>query len=286
MQDIIRWLRKVECSAGEVYAEAAASYAGEGAFSGFLGRLAEEESWHYHVLGNALAYLAEVDSIEPDISVDEETGARILGYFEDMKEKLLSGTLSRRALVEKIVEAELSEWNDIFLYVVNTLKEQTSEFTYPATRIQAHVKGIEHYLRDVEKSLAVMEKIRTLPPIWVENILIAEDNEMIADLVRSLLGREGNIDVVHDGTDALERIESKYYKLIVSDINMPRMDGFTLYERCEQKYPGIGSRFLFISGNLSAEKRGYLEKRNISYLAKPMAIQELRDSAARIILSA
>lgn len=286
MRDIIRWLRKVEHSAGEAYAEAAAVYAGERDFSAFLERLAEEEAWHYHVMGSAEIFLGEKNDIEPDIRVDEETSTRIKGYFEDMKEGLVSGTLSRRTLLEKIVEAELSEWNDIFLYVVSMLKEQTSEFTYPASRIQAHVKGIEHYLQDREKNQAVLQKIKALPPVWVENILIAEDNEMIADLVRSLLGREGNIDVVHDGAEALELIENKYYKLIVSDINMPRMDGLTLYERSEQKFPGIASRFLIISGNLSPEKIGYLQEKKISYLAKPMAIQELRDIAARIILSA
>lgn len=286
MRDIIRWLRKVEHSAGETYAEAAALYAGERDFSAFLEHLAAEEAWHCQVMESAETYVAEVESIEPDFSVDEETGTRILGYFEDMKEGLGSGTLSRQALLEKIVEAELSEWNDIFWYVVNTLKDQTNEFSFYTARIQAHVKRIEHYLQDVEKNTTILEKIQTLQPVWVESILIAEDNEMIAELVASLLGREGNIDVVHDGTDALERIESKFYKLIVSDINMPHMDGFTLYERCERKFPGIGSRFLFISGNLSPEKIGYLEKRNISYLAKPMAIKELREIAARILLSA
>jgi len=285
MRDIIRWLRKVEHSAGEAYAEAAALYAGEREFSAFLERLAEEEAWHYHVMGSAEVFLGEGGDIEPDIRVDEETSTRIQGYFEDMKEGLANGTLSRQALLEKVVEAELSEWNEIFLYVVSTLKDRTSEFIYPTTRIQAHVKGIEHYLQNVEKNQAVLKKIKALPPVWVENILIAEDNEMIADLVRSLFEREGNVDVVHDGTEALELIEKKYYKLIVSDINMPRMDGLTLYERSEQKFPGIASRFLVISGNLSSEKIDYLEEKKISYLAKPMAIQELRDIAARIILS-
>ncbi|HKJ65820.1 MAG TPA: hypothetical protein VJ969_10480, partial [Desulfopila sp.] len=224
MRDIIRWLQKVEHSAGEAYAEAASLYAGERAFSAFLEHLAEEEAWHYYVLGSAETYLSKWGNIELDISVDEETGTRILGYFEDMKEGLVSGALSRQALLENIVEAELSEWNDIFWYVVNTLKEQTNEFTFSAARIQAHVKRIEHYLQDVEKNAAVLKKIQTLPSVWVESILIAEDNLMIADLVASLLGREGNIEIVHDGIDALERIESKFYKLIVSDINMPHMD--------------------------------------------------------------
>lgn len=286
MKDIVSWLRKIEHLASEVYARAAEYYGDDSVFAEFLSHLAEEEAWHYHVMGSAAQLLESESGFGPVISVDKKTGDKIIGLFRDIKKGLDSKSYSKSECLEMIVEVELSEWNDIFLYIVNTLKDVTPEFSYPAARIQAHVKGIEHYLQNVEKKGDIFARMRELPPVWVENILIAEDEKMIADLVKSLLNGEGNIDTVYDGKVALEMIQKKYYKLIISDIDMPIKDGLTMYKQAVAQFPGIGSRFLFITGNLTDDKVQFFKDNNLKYLAKPMGIQELRDLSYEIILSA
>ncbi len=69
-----------------------------------------------------------------------------MNYFFDIKKGIEQKKLSKDKFFEKMVEAELSEWNYIFLYVINTLKQKTNEFIYPAARMQAHIKSIEYYL--------------------------------------------------------------------------------------------------------------------------------------------
>ncbi len=170
-----------------------------------------------------------------------------------MREGIENKTLTKLDLIKKIVAVELSEWNDIFLYVVNYLKEQADEFLYPAAKIQTHIKEVEYFLEKVESDPELLKKIKELPPVWTENILIVDDEEMVSYLIRSLLNREGNIDTASNGQEALKMIKNSFYKLIISDVDMPVMDGFALYEQTVTKFPSLNKRFLFITGNISEE---------------------------------
>lgn len=63
-------------------------------------------------------------------------------------------------------------------------------------------------------------------------LLLVEDSLIARDLERTILESAGyEVDVALDGIDALERLRTGSYDLIVTDIEMPRMDGFGLLER-------------------------------------------------------
>ena len=285
MKEIIKWLREIEHLANKVYSQAALFYANDANLKNFLEHTAEEEAWHYHVMGSAADYLSTEPDFIPVIAVDDKTKDKITNYFLEINKGIEEGTLSRTELIEKIVEVELSEWNDIFLYVVTFLKEKTCEFKYPAARIQTHIKEIEYYLETVEGRPQALKKIKELPPIWIENILIVDDEEMITALLKSLLNRSGNIDIAHNGQEALKMMEGKFYKLIVTDIDMPKMDGLRFYTKAVEKYPSSRNRFLFMTGDLSSERQAFFDDKQIQYLAKPMNISALREEAAKIIIS-
>jgi len=285
MKKLIRWLREVEHLANEIYSQAATVYADDPQFKEFFEQNAEDEAWHYHVMGSAAEYFSSTPAPVPAISVDKETSDRIMQYFSDIKERLDKKTIPKEELIEKIVEAELSEWNDIFFYVVNILKEKTNEFIYPAARIQAHIKKIVRFLEKIDNNSNILKKLRALPPVWTENILIVDDEEMITTLIKSLLNREGNIDVANNGEKALNYIEKKFYKLVISDINMPKMDGVSLYKKSVSKFPTLKKRFLFLSGGLFPEIEAFLDENHLKYLSKPVQIKVLREIASEIILS-
>jgi two-component system chemotaxis sensor kinase CheA len=62
-----------------------------------------------------------------------------------------------------------------------------------------------------------------------KKILIAEDTLTIRELEKSILEAQGyQVDVAVDGLDALNKLSATHYDLVVSDIQMPRMDGFEL----------------------------------------------------------
>ncbi|MGD2028640.1 MAG: response regulator [Desulfobacterales bacterium] len=285
MKILIRWLREDEHLANEIYFQAAAVYADDSQFKAFLEHIAEDEAWHYHVMGSAAEFFSSTPAPVPAISVDKETSDRVMKYFSDIKERLDKKTISKEDFIEKIAELELSEWNDIFLYVVTILKEKTNEFIYPAARIQAHIKGMIRFLEKTGHQHIILKKLKALPPVWTENILIVDDEEMITTLIKSILNREGNIDIAKNGEEALNYIEKKFYKLIISDIDLPKMDGLSLYKTSVAKFPTLKKRFLFLSGGLSPERKAFLDENHLKYLLKPAKINVLREVASEIILS-
>lgn len=285
MKKLIRWLREIEHLANEIYLQAAVVYADDPQFKAFLERNAEDEAWHYHVMGSAAEYFSLTPAPVPAVSMDEKTSSEIRNYFSDIKERLKERTISKEEFIEKIAEAELSEWNDIFLYVVDILKENTNEFKYPAARIQAHIKRIVKFIEKTDGLPGIINKLEALPPVWTENILIVDEEEVITTLIKSLLNREGNIDTAHNGEAALNCLEKKFYKLIISDIDMPIMDGLTLFKKAVARFPNLHKRFLFMSGDLSHERKAFLNENQVKYLSKPMEIKVLKEVASEIILS-
>lgn len=284
MKDIVKWLRKIEHQANEVYMRAAALYVDDPKLWKFLEHSSEDEAWHYHVMGSAVDFLSSASELIPAISIDKETNDKIHTYLDDISDCLNKKTLSRDELIQKIVTLELSEWNDIFLYAVNVLKEVAPEFRYPAATIQAHMREITYFLESVEKRPELLKQITSLPPVWTENILIVDDNEMITTLFNSLLNREGNVDLANNGQEALEQIDKKYYKLIISDIDMPIVDGISFFKLATAKFPGLTNRFLFVSGDVSAERKDFFNENGLKYFLKPVPINILREEAMKIIL--
>lgn len=62
-------------------------------------------------------------------------------------------------------------------------------------------------------------------------VLAVDDSRTMRDLLGQALGAAGfEPALAEDGVDALERLEAAAPDVIVTDINMPRMDGFGLIE--------------------------------------------------------
>ena len=73
-------------------------------------------------------------------------------------------------------------------------------------------------------------------------ILVVDDEEYIRDVIVTYLDNEGyQTYQAEDGYEALDMLEKDKYDLMVLDIMMPEMDGFTLLEKLDanKKIPTI-----------------------------------------------
>ena len=71
-------------------------------------------------------------------------------------------------------------------------------------------------------------------------ILVVEDDVPLARLLCSWLYAEGFTgDVAHDGDDALRKLLSEEYHLVLLDLNLPGMDGLTLMRKVHVEKPGL-----------------------------------------------
>lgn len=70
-----------------------------------------------------------------------------------------------------------------------------------------------------------------------KTILIVDDSKTVRNLVAFIMKKEGfKVVTAEDGLDGLEKLySSERVDLIISDINMPRMDGFTFIKSVREQ---------------------------------------------------
>lgn len=106
-------------------------------------------------------------------------------------------------------------------------------------------------------------------------ILVAEDDAELQQLFCRVLTRHGfTVTGVSDGVAALEVLERDYIDLIVSDIMMPRMDGYTLVQGLREA--GNTTPVLMITAKDSFQDMqfGFLSGAD-DYMVKPVNVNEL-----------
>jgi two-component system NtrC family sensor kinase len=109
-------------------------------------------------------------------------------------------------------------------------------------------------------------------------LLIVEDEVGIATGLARLLRRDGySVETVMNGRQALDKLASQHYDLILCDLRMPELDGPGFYRAVATRYPGMLCRFVFLTGDtLSAEASSFLRETGAPLLVKPFSASEGR----------
>jgi CheY-like chemotaxis protein len=109
-------------------------------------------------------------------------------------------------------------------------------------------------------------------------ILLAEDNVVNQKLAIRLLERLGyRADVVGNGLESLEALERQTYDLLLSDVQMPEMDGLEATRRILERWPK-GERPWIVAMTaeaMSGDRERCLAAGMNDYLAKPIRVDEL-----------
>lgn len=283
MKALIAWLITVEDLANIFYSEAAAWFKQDVEFAGFLAHLAEDEAWHSRVMVRA-AEFAKGASLPPSaITLDEATKRKIEEPLLAGRTKLQQGQCTKEMLLGSIVAAEYSEWNDIFLYVVNTLKEHGREFADAASKIQQHKKYMERFLSSLPEGAAHIEQIRRLPAVWQEKILIVEDYAVLREFFRDVLSTEGTVVTAVNGKEGLALASQQHFDIILSDVQMPVMGGVEFYCQASRSDPGLRERFIFLTGDPTPACLDFFRRNNLRYFVKPVTVRELEEAVHTIV---
>ena len=113
-----------------------------------------------------------------------------------------------------------------------------------------------------------------------ERILVVDDNKDLRELAEAILKMQGyQVVLAENGKEALDIFESEHVDLIVSDINMPEMDGFGLLEAVRSRENGAAIPFLFLSAYSQKTKQQQARQLAVDdYLFKPFDAKELLDA--------
>lgn len=108
----------------------------------------------------------------------------------------------------------------------------------------------------------------------MKTILLAEDNDNLRELITDFLSEhEFEVDAVADGEEAWQMVLTKSYQLILLDVMMPGMDGFTLCRKIRERE---SVPVLFLTARVLEEDqlRGY-ELGADDYILKPFSLRVL-----------
>jgi signal transduction histidine kinase len=107
-------------------------------------------------------------------------------------------------------------------------------------------------------------------------ILVVEDNADMRQYVTRLLRKQYTVTAVADGQAALDAIRTARPDLVLSDIMMPRMDGFELLRQLRADPQTNTIPLIFLSARAGEDARiEGMSRRADDYLAKPFSSREL-----------
>jgi two-component system, OmpR family, alkaline phosphatase synthesis response regulator PhoP len=115
------------------------------------------------------------------------------------------------------------------------------------------------------------------------HILLVEDEQHLADGIRENLEAEGyTVQVSTDGEDGLLRWQTQPLDLVILDVMLPRLDGFSVCERIRNA--GGHVPILFLTAKNTEDDRIHgLKLGGDDYLGKPFALRELLTRVAAML---
>ena len=116
-------------------------------------------------------------------------------------------------------------------------------------------------------------------------VLVVEDEPALAAAVSEALSDAGFVvDRAGDGEEALRRVASKVYDLIVCDLKMPKVDGIGFYKRLAADHPASAQRVIFVTGDVAGtDAENFLQESGCRWLAKPFRLGDLLRTAREIL---
>ena len=113
-------------------------------------------------------------------------------------------------------------------------------------------------------------------------ILIVDDDDIIRETLCELLSPNHACQAVDTAEEALAKLESQAFDIVLTDISMPGLSGLELLKRVVQLYPG--TPVIIISGLSDEEQaQSLIGHGAFDYLLKPFRLEIVEDSVKRAL---
>jgi len=118
-------------------------------------------------------------------------------------------------------------------------------------------------------------------------VLVVDDSAVDRRVVRGLLEHTGDYEIVEasDGEAALAVVDERVPDIIITDLLMPRMDGFAMVEELKENSPGIPVILMTGRGSEAIAAKA-LQHGAASYVAKSRLANDLTPAVERILSAA
>lgn len=120
-----------------------------------------------------------------------------------------------------------------------------------------------------------------------KRVLVVDDSAIVRNIHSFMLKSDGfEVSEASNGYEAMEKLLESKFDLVVTDINMPKMDGYALCEaiRKEAQYANIPVIIISTESEAGDKLRGFKAGANL-YVIKPVKSDELIQNANMLVSS-
>lgn len=195
----------------------------------------------------------------------EESGSGIGMALVKSLVDLLNGKIT--------IESEVNKGTEVTVILPVYLKLSTELKKYSSTKI-LRKEGLPQAL--FTDDLRFKKEAFKLNPETIYTILIAEDNKELLHFLARHLSNKYKVITATSGSSALTKIRKSLPDLIVSDVNMPKMDGIELCKFIKSNSKINHIPVILLSENANEDSR--VDGLNVgadAYLCKPFHLKEL-----------
>ncbi len=171
-------------------------------------------------------------------------------------------------IAQQLNESELTSIDAILIKPINASQlYDTWMSLFTSTRAKPQ---IEEFTAKNLQSRNTMDQIK---------ILLVEDNEINQEVFRELLEQNGaEISIAENGKIALEILDKQAFDLILMDVQMPVMDGFTATREIRKKTGYAALPIIALTANAQVEEKNQANEAGMNdYITKPIEPKLLFD---------
>ncbi len=108
---------------------------------------------------------------------------------------------------------------------------------------------------------------------------------IVQQFLNEILNEEGHeVEIIDNGDDALERLGSEDYDVILLDIKLPSMSGIELYKHLQKTTRSLARKVLFITGDtMSTDTMSFIHRAKPAYITKPFDVEQLKRVMGHIL---
>lgn len=163
--------------------------------------------------------------------------------------------------------------------LVKIMQGEISVISYPETGTKFTIRlQVDEVRHEVDEAILSGEDLSQVSINRKTRILVAEDNEINRMLISDMLRMFdiNHVDLTENGEEALRLFKNNEYGMIITDIQMPVMDGVALtmaIRKIDEKIPIIA-----MTANILDEQLTVYYKAGINdYVAKPVVVSQLKE---------
>ncbi|MCG8570442.1 MAG: response regulator, partial [Spirochaetes bacterium] len=214
--------------------------------------------------------------------VIKESLTRIKDSITDNIELVQKDKITENNIIHFILNLEFSEWNDIFLYIIDSARHNVSESKQAAARIRNHIQKIEYNIKNIfHDDQNILAQLETITKTWEYKILIIEDDEKVLSLLKIYLNNKYQLFPVTNLAEAVERIKSDYFDLIIYNKQMTQ-DGNSLFDFPLPSGLKLNKKTILLS---DSENNANTDQQNNPFIfQKPIKIQQFVSTVDKMIL--